>query len=133
MRYTQKHEELIMIRILLTEEEKRELGKIRRRTSDYRSERALSVIMNSEGGNPVQIAKNLKRSYFTVRKWLLSFKKKRIDGLDRTYSPGRPANSRTELRSYLDIWLKETPEKYGFIQNCRNKKLIYMKKREEKV
>jgi len=66
-------------------------------------------------------------------KWLLSFKKKRIDGLDRTYSPGRPANSRTELRSYLDIWLKETPEKYGFIQNCRNKKLIYMKKREEKV
>ena len=32
--------------------------------------------MNSEGGNPVQIAKNLKRSYFTVRKWLLSFKNK---------------------------------------------------------
>jgi len=62
MRYTQKHEELIMIRILLTEEEKRELGKIRRRASDYRSERALRVIMNSKGGNPVQIAKNLKRS-----------------------------------------------------------------------
>ena len=66
-----------MIKILLTEEGKKEFGKIRRRTSDYRSERALSVIMNSEGGNPVQIAKNLKRSYFTVRKWLLSFKKKR--------------------------------------------------------
>ena len=87
--------------------------------------------MNSEGGNPVQIAKNLERSYFTARKWPLSFKKKRIDGLDRTYSPCRSANSRTELKSYLDIWLKEAHEKYGFIQNCRNNKLIYMKKREE--
>lgn len=113
-----------MIKIILTEEEKLELGKIRRSTSDYRSERALSVMMNSEGGNPVQIAKNLKRSYFTVRKWLLKFKKKRIDGLGRTYSPGRPANSRNTLKSYLEIWLKESPEKYGFIQNCWNKKLI---------
>ncbi len=121
-----------MIKILLTEEEERELGKIRRRISDYRSERALSVIMNSEGGNPVQIAKTLKRSYFTVRKWLLSFKKKRIEGLNRTYSPGRPANSRTELKSYLDIWLKETPEKYGFIQNCWNKKLIISLYEKEK-
>ena len=92
--------------------------------------------MNSEGGNPVQIAKNLKRSYFTVRKWLLGFKKKRIDGLNRTYSPGRPANSRTELKSYLDIWLKKTPEKYGVIQNCWNKKLIiilYEKERGKSI
>ena len=113
-----------MIKDIIDRREKRELGNIRRRISDYHSERALSVIMNSEGGNSVQIAKTLKRSYFTVRKWLLSFKKKRIEGLNRTYSPGRPANSRTELKSYLDIWLKETPEKYGFIQNCWNKKLI---------
>ena len=40
-----------MIKIVLTEEEKRELGKIRRRTSDYRSERALSAIMNSARSN----------------------------------------------------------------------------------
>lgn len=113
-----------MIRIVLTEEERSELGKIRRSTNDYRSERALCIIMNSEGGNPVQIAKNLKRSYFTIRKWLLIFKKKRIPGLGRSYSPGRPADSRIRLKSYLDIWLKESPEKYGFIQNCWNKKMI---------
>ena len=72
--------------LLIDIREKRELGKIRRRTSDYRSERTLRVIMNSEGGNPVQIAKNLKRSYFTVRKWLLSFKKKREEKYKRRYS-----------------------------------------------
>lgn len=113
-----------MIKTVLTEEEKSELLKIRRSASDYRSERALCVIMNSDGGSPVQIAKSLKRSYFTVRNWLLNFSKKRIDGLYRTYSPGRPADSRIELKSYLETWLKETPEKYGFIQNCWNKRLI---------
>ena len=44
-----------MIKILLTEEGKMEFGKIRRRTSDYRSERALSVIMNSEDGLSLQL------------------------------------------------------------------------------
>lgn len=113
-----------MLKTVLPEEEKAELIRIRRRATDYRSERALCVIMNSEGGSSVQIAMNLKRSYFTVRNWLLSFREKRIAGLDRAYSPGRPADSRIELKSYLEIWLKESPEKYGFIQNCWNKKLI---------
>ena len=66
-----------MIKIKLSEEEKKELVRIRRRTNDYRTERALCIIMNTEGGNPVEIAKTLKRSYFTVRNWLLKFKKKR--------------------------------------------------------
>ena len=63
MSYTQKHEELIMIKILLTEEGKKKFGKIRRRTSDYRSERALSVIINSEDGLSLQ----LHRLFYAVR------------------------------------------------------------------
>lgn len=113
-----------MIKIKLSEEEKKELVRIRRSTNDYRTERALCIIMNTEGGNPVEIAKTLKRSYFTVRNWLLKFKKKGIEGLGRSYSPGRPAKSRNRLKSYIEVWLKEPPGKYGFIQNCWNKKLV---------
>lgn len=113
-----------MIRIELTAAEKLELYKIRRSTNDYRSERALCVIMNSEGSKIKDIANNLKRSYFTIRNWVLSFKNDRISGLERSYSPGRPSDSREELKSFLNVWLDESPEKYGFIQNCWNKKLI---------
>lgn len=113
-----------MIKIELTEEEWVELRKIRKIGGDYRSERALGVMLNAEGKNPVHIASTLKRSYFTVRNWLLNFKKERIKGLERQYSPGRPSYSRSKLKSYLDVWLKESPEKYGFIQNCWNKKLL---------
>jgi hypothetical protein len=53
MNYTQKQEGLIMIRILLTEEEKRKLGNIRRRTSDYRSQRVINalILLSGDAGN----------------------------------------------------------------------------------
>lgn len=112
-----------MIRINLSESEKFELKKIRR-SGGYLSERALCVILNSEGLSPVSISKRLHRSYLSVRGWLLKFKRSRLKGLERRYSSGRPARSREKFKSYIGLWLKETPEKYGFIQQCWTKKLM---------
>lgn len=82
------------------------------------------MLLNAEGTSVNELAIILKRSYFTVRKWLLNFKAKGVAGLDRSYSPGRPAAIKNELLPYLDVWLAEPPGKYGFMQNCWTVKLI---------
>ena len=113
-----------MLKIKLTKKEVNELRKLRRRSNDYRSERALCILLNADGHSAVEISKQQKRSYFTVRNWLLSFKENRIDGLNRTYSPGRPSDIRKQLVALMKVWFNESPGKYGFIQNCWTVKLI---------
>ena len=59
-----------MIRIKLTEKKKKQLEHYRGQASSKNSEKALMVIMSSEGKSSKEIARSLRRNPHTVRKWL---------------------------------------------------------------
>jgi transposase len=103
-----------MIRIKLTEQERVRLEKYRGQSSSENSEKALMVIMSTEGHSPIQIAEALKRNPHTIRKWLRQYDKEGEDGLQRHYSPGRPNNARKQVQSTIKEILKKSPLEFDY-------------------
>lgn len=103
-----------MLRLILSKKQLRELRIVRRSTDNPRSERALAVLLNSEGKSAKEISALLKRHYHTVKDWLNRYKKHGILGLSRTYSPGRPSTRSEKLIPLMQKWLKQSPNNYGY-------------------
>jgi len=103
-----------IIRIDLSREEVSELEKIRRRYSDYRSERALAVLHCARGKKATHIAEMLGRTVQAVCQWLKAYLDHGINGLTRKYSPGRPSVRQAQLRPRLEGYLSKTPQDYGW-------------------
>ena len=103
-----------MIRIELTEREKKELERYRGQASSSKSEKGLMVLQSSEGKSPIEIGENLKRHPHTVRTWLKGYLEKGNDGLERKYSPGRPKTLREDVKKMLEVVLTEAPFEVGY-------------------
>lgn len=102
------------IELVLSMSGRDELDGIRRKYSDYRSERALAVLHCALGESARQIAALLYRTEKTVRTWLNSYLLHGVDGLARSYSPGRPSHRSLKFRPRMEEYLSKTPEEYGW-------------------
>lgn len=104
----------IMLKIELSKEQKIELENFRKLASSKDSEKALMILMSSEGKYVPEISKTLKRNPRTVRDWIKRYAKLGIHGLKRHYSPGRPDLMREKIKEHISIILKKSPTFYGY-------------------
>jgi len=113
-----------MIRITLTDFQRRELENFRRQSSSKDSEKALMVLLNAGGASIPVIAESLKRNPHTVRLWLKRYIEKRLSGLSRMYSPGRPRNKKDLVKSHAREILPHSPQDYGYLDTVWTVPLI---------
>lgn len=113
-----------IIRIKLDQKEKDELKKIQKVSSDYRSERALAVLHCANGKKLTWIAKAIDRSYNTVRSWVQDYIKYGIEGLSRSFSPGRPKDLREHLAERIEHYFQHSPCDFGWGEGIWNVKVI---------
>jgi len=112
------------IRIELSNEARQELLRIRHKSNDYRSERALAVLHCADGKRPRQIAELLKRSSQAVCQWLHAYKKDGAKGLNKNFSPGRPSLRKSELIPRLPEYLAKSPRYLGWGEDVWSVKVI---------
>ncbi|MBF0278119.1 MAG: IS630 family transposase [SAR324 cluster bacterium] len=103
-----------MIKIDINKEKQKELERFRKLSSSKNSEKALMVLLSSEGKTISQISKALKRNPHTVRDWLKRYNTHGIQGLNRKYSPGRPDIKRAELKTHIRKILDDSPANHGY-------------------
>jgi transposase len=103
-----------MIKVSINPDERKELEQFRRLSSSKNSEKALMVLLCSEGQKIDHIANTLKRNPHTVRDWLSRYKKSGIKGLNRNYSPGRPDEKRSKIKVHLTEIISNSPVEYGY-------------------
>jgi len=103
-----------MIKVSINKGQKKELERYRKLASSKDSEKALMILLNSDGLGVIQIAKILKRNPHTIRDWLKRYIASGIKGLDRKYSPGRPDKKREELKVHIQKILADSPNEYGY-------------------
>jgi len=103
-----------MIKVSICTKQQKELERFRALASSRDSEKALMVLLSSEGKNVSQIAKTLKRNPHTVRDWLKRYNLNGIKGLSRKYSPGRPDEKRAKLKEHIKEILLDSPVKHGY-------------------
>lgn len=103
-----------MIKVSINIEQQKELKRFRSLASSKNSEKALIVLLSSEGKKVSQIAQILKRNPHTVRDWLKRYNAEGIKGLNRKYSPGRPDEKRAKLKAHIRAILNDSPVKHGY-------------------
>ena len=113
-----------MIRVKLSDSQRRELENFRRQASSRDSEKALMVLMNAEGKSAPQIATLLKRNPHTVRDWIKRYIAYGIKGFNRKFSPGRPNEKRKKVMEYIETIISDPPTKHGFQENAWTVSLI---------
>lgn len=106
-----------MIKIKLTDEQRRELEDFRRQASSKNSEKALMVLMSNDGHSVPKIAAILKRNNHTVRDWLKRYLKNGLSGLSRRFSPGRPETKRQILKERIEEIVPHPPSRYGYLDS----------------
>jgi len=103
-----------MIKVSITKEQQKELEQFRSLASSKDSEKALMVLLSSEGKKVSQIAQTLKRNPHTVRDWLKRYNDTGLKGLNRKYSPGRPDEKRAQLKEHIQKVLCDSPVERGY-------------------
>lgn len=103
-----------MIKVSITKEQQKELEQFRILASSKNSEKALMVLLSSEGKTVSQIAKTLKRNPHTIRDWLKRYNVAGLKGLNRKYSPGRPDEKRAKLKTHILKILGDSPVEHGY-------------------
>lgn len=103
-----------MIKISISSDEREELEQFRRLSSSKDSEKALMILLCSEGQKVDQIATVLKRNPHTVRDWLKRYKESGIKGLSRNYSPGRPDEKRSKIKEHIAAIISSSPVEHGY-------------------
>jgi len=103
-----------LIKVQLSEEHRKELELFRRHASAKDSEKALMVLLSSDGETVKQIARTLRRNPHTVRDWLKRYQAQGVAGLARRFSPGRPGDKRIQLMQYIAIVISEPPASHGY-------------------
>ncbi|MBT4290188.1 MAG: IS630 family transposase [Deltaproteobacteria bacterium] len=103
-----------MITVSINKEQRLELEQFRALASSKNSEKALIVLLSSEGKSVSQIADTLKRNPHTVRDWLKRYNADGLKGLSRKYSPGRPDEKRAKLKDHIREILLDSPIDHGY-------------------
>ena len=106
--------EAVLITVSITKEQRKELEQFRISASSKNSEKALMVLLSSEGKKVSQIAKTLKRNPHTVRDWLKRYNAAGLKGLNRKYSPGRPDEKRAKLKAHIREIIDDSPVEHGY-------------------
>jgi len=119
------------IRIELSRQERNDLLNLRNKSGDYRSERALAVLHCADGKRPCQIAEMLKRSSQCICQWLNSYKRERLSGLEKEFSPGRPSKRKTMLIPRLTEYLSKSPRDFGWGEDVWSVKVIQAQFKKE--
>jgi transposase len=99
----------------LTEEERTELERLRRsRKAEQRLvERARIVLLLADGGQPTEVAAELRRSQPMVYHWLHRFNEQGLAGLEDAPRAGRPLTYSEEERGRMIATARTRPEKLG--------------------
>ncbi len=103
-----------MIKVSITKVQRIELEQFRSLASSKDSEKALMVLLSTEGKTVSEIAKMLKRNPHTIRDWLKRYNAAGLKGLCRKYSPGRPDEKRTKLKAHIREVLGDSPVDHGY-------------------
>ena len=103
-----------MIKVQLSEEDRKELELFRRHASAKDSEKALMILLSSDGETVKKIARTLKRNPHTVRDWLKRYQAHGVAGLARKVSPGRPNEKRIQLMRHIAKVFSEPPASHGY-------------------
>jgi len=103
-----------MLRVNLSKEEQDELESFRKHASSKDSEKALIILLSNDGKTVPEIAQTLKRNPHTIRDWLKRYMKKGIKGLNRNFSPGRPATARIKIQRHIQKIIADSPSDHGY-------------------
>lgn len=103
-----------MIRILLSEEDKAALSRLRRDQKSNICERAHYVLLSDSGKSVSEIATHLSRNGHTIRLWLKRYLEEGIAGLKTKKQPGRPAKKALAIESRVQELLSKSPQDYGY-------------------
>jgi len=103
-----------MIKVSINKKQQKDIERFRSLASSKDSEKALMVLLSSEGKKISQIAKALKRNPHTVRDWLKRYNTSGIKGLGRKYSPGRPDEKRSKIKEHICKILNSSPVEHGY-------------------
>lgn len=103
-----------MIKVSISTVQRKDLEQFRSLASSRDSEKALMVLLCSEGETVSQISKALKRNPHTVRDWLKRYNKHGLSGLTRKYSPGRPDEKRSIIKKHIQKILNHSPMDQGY-------------------
>ncbi len=79
-----------MIRVQLSDNQRKQRENFHRQAPSKDSEKALMVLLNAEGKSAPQIAKMLKHHPHTVRDWIKRSMVYGTKGFNRKFSPARP-------------------------------------------
>jgi len=107
-------QEVVMIKVSINTQQQKELEQFRALASSKNSEKALMVLLSSEGKKVSQIAETLKRNPHTIRDWLKRYNAAGLKGLNRRYSPGRPDEKRARLKEHIQEILLDSPVEHGY-------------------
>jgi transposase len=107
-----------MVRIgPLTDGQRRELERVRRRAVGRVSQRAHMVLLSARGYTVQQIAEIFAVGEDVVRDWLRRYQREGPTGLDDRPRPGRPPRDRL-ARHIVDTQASQSPSAVGLVQSC---------------
>ena len=101
----------------LTEAQRRDLERVRRRAVGRVSQRAHMVLLSARGYSVQQIAEIFAVGEDVVRGWLHRYQREGPPGLDDRPRPGRPPRDRL-ARQIVDTQASQSPRAVGLVQAC---------------
>lgn len=113
-----------IVKLEISAAQREELEKLQNNGSGIMRERSLAILHCASGKKITWIANALNRRILTIRTWIERFRQNGIQGLERSYSPGRPSTRNTILRPKVEEYLKSTPKSYGWQEDCWTMVLI---------
>src|SRR5215210_6997097 len=107
-----------MVRIgPLTDGQRRDLERVRRRAVGRVSQRAHMVLLSARGYAVQQVAEIFAVGEDVVREWLHRYEREGPTGLDDRPRPGRPPRDRL-ARHIVDTQVSQSPRAVGPVQTC---------------
>lgn len=107
-----------IVKLEISKEQKKELMELQNNGSGMMRERSLAILHCVNGKKITWIAKVLNRRILTIRNWIAKYREGGIEGLNRSYSPGRPSIRQTFLRPKVERYLSASPRQYGWREEC---------------
>ena len=101
----------------LTDEQRRDLERVRRRAVGRVSQRAHMVLLSARGYSVQQIGEIFALGEDVVRHWLHRYQRQGPPGLDDRPRPGRPPRDRL-ARQIVDTQASNPPCNSGLVQGC---------------
>jgi transposase len=101
----------------LTDGQRRDLERVRRRAVGRVSQRAHMVLLSARGYTVAQIAEIFALGEDVVREWLHRYQREGPTGLDDHPRPGRPPRDRL-ARHIVDTQAGQSPRAVGLVQSC---------------